>query len=111
MNQLCWVQWFIAGIINASKRPQYVQTKLERSGTLTLSTGAPQGCALSANLFVLYTNDLQSDSEETCIIKYADDTVVVGLISGDDNSKYFECTKMYFKSRKLVWHQPSVSQY
>ena len=81
-------RWILHFLI---KRPQYVQTKLERSSTLTLSTGAPQGCALSANLFVLYTNDLQSDSEETCIIKYADDTVVVGLISDDDDSKYFEC--------------------
>jgi hypothetical protein len=72
-------------------RPQYVQTPLEKSNLLTLSTGAPQGCALSANLFVLYTNDLQSDTEDTCIIKYADDTVVVGFIRDDAYTEYLEC--------------------
>lgn len=57
---------------------------------IILNTGAPQGCVLSAILFTIYTSDCRSSSENTIIIKYADDTVIVGLISKDDESDYKE---------------------
>ena len=89
MNVPNYLQLWILNFL--TNRPQFVQTALERSDTLILSTGAPQGCALSATLFVLYTNDLQNNSDKTCIIKYADDTVVVGLVNEDDDSEYLKC--------------------
>jgi hypothetical protein len=69
-------------------RVQYVKTKHEQSSPLTLNTGAPQGCVLSPLLFVLYTNDLHMNSEYVKLLKYADDTLILGLISGDDESHY-----------------------
>ena len=51
---------------------------------IVINTGAPQGCVLSALLFIVYTNALSLSSENCKIIKYADDTVVIGLIS-DNN--------------------------
>ncbi|KAK1791119.1 hypothetical protein P4O66_002153 [Electrophorus voltai] len=51
------------------------------SSTLTLSTGAPQGCVL---LYSLYTYDCVVTSSSTTIVKFADNTIVMYLISGND---------------------------
>ena len=53
------------------------------------NTGAPQGCVLSALLFIFYANDCRSTDENVKIYKYADDTVILGLLNGT-NDIYFE---------------------
>ena len=58
------------------------------STVLSISTGAPQGCVLSAILYIIYTNELRSRFTNCHLIKYADDTVIVGLISNNDESEY-----------------------
>ncbi len=60
------------------------------SSSLTLSTGSPQGCVLSPLLYALYTYDCVSTHPTNKIIKFADDTTVVGLISGGDETAYRE---------------------
>ncbi|KAF7646089.1 hypothetical protein LDENG_00193790 [Lucifuga dentata] len=65
-----------------SERPQFV--------LITLSTGSPQGCVLSPLLFTLMTHDCVARSTSNHIIKYADDTTVVGLIRNDDDRAYRE---------------------
>ena len=48
---------------------------------------SPQGCVLFAVLFTLYTNGLVA--KHNCyIIKYADDTAIIGLISADNEQDY-----------------------
>jgi len=44
------------------------------------NTGTPQGSVLSPILFVLYTNELRSAKSNCKIIKYADDTALIGKI-------------------------------
>ena len=73
-----------------TNRKQYVRTELECSSTITINTGAPQGCVLSAFLFIIYTNDLSRFSHNCRIIKYADDTVVIGLINDNNEDDYKE---------------------
>lgn len=58
------------------------------SSPLTLSTGSPQGCVLSPLLYTLYTSDCTPSHPSNLIIKFADDTTVVGLISGGDETDY-----------------------
>ena len=78
--------WILNFLTN---RTQYVKTSKCNSSLLTINTGAPQGCVLSAFLFIVYTNDMNKNHDNCKIIKYADDTVVLGLIKGQNEDHYF----------------------
>ena len=71
-----------------TNRKQYVRTEIELCSTTSINTGAPQGCVLSAFLFIIYTNTLSLCSTTSKIIKYADDAVVIGLINNDNEQEY-----------------------
>ncbi len=82
---LCnWILDFLTG------RPQSVRVSHNTLSTNTLSTGAPQGCVLSPLLFTLLTHDCTAKFSSNHIIKFADDTTVVGLISNNDETHYRE---------------------
>uniref|UniRef100_A0A1A8ATP4 Reverse transcriptase domain-containing protein n=1 Tax=Nothobranchius furzeri TaxID=105023 RepID=A0A1A8ATP4_NOTFU len=82
-TSLCnWILDFLTG------RPQSVRIGNCTSSTTTLSTGAPQGCVLSTLLFTLLTHDCVATHSSNYIIKFADDTTLVGLISKNDESAY-----------------------
>ena len=82
-THLCaWVLDFLTA------RPQVVRMGRHTSSSLILSTGSPQGCVLSPLLYSLYTHDCVAKSSDNTIIKFADDTVVVGLISGNNEEAY-----------------------
>ena len=54
------------------------------SDVLFSSSGSPQGCVLSPLLFILYTNDCRSQYPQHHILKFADDSVILSLLSSDD---------------------------
>ncbi|KAI3352074.1 hypothetical protein L3Q82_020887, partial [Scortum barcoo] len=82
---LCdWILNFLTG------RPQAVRMGSTTSSTLTLNTGAPQGCVLSPLLYSLFTHDCVATHSSNTIVKFADDTTVIGLITGDDETAYRE---------------------
>ncbi len=82
-TSLCnWLLDFLTG------RPQAVRVGSNTSSTITLNTGAPQGCVLSPLLFTLLTHDCTPSHNSNLFIKFADDTTVVGLISNRDETNY-----------------------
>ncbi len=84
-TSLCdWIQDFLTA------RPQVVKVGQFTSNSITLNVGAPQGCVLSPLLYSLYTHDCVSSHSSTSIIKFADDTVVLGLINNNDEAAYLE---------------------
>ncbi len=78
-------QWITSFLTD---RQQLVRLGKLTSRTLTISTGAPQGCVLSPLLFSLYTNDCTSKDPSVKLLKFADDTTVIGLIKDGDESSY-----------------------
>ncbi|KAK3535797.1 hypothetical protein QTP70_021110 [Hemibagrus guttatus] len=82
-SSICqWITSFL------TDRHQLVKLGKFKSNSCTTSTGAPQGCVLSPLLFSLYTNDCTSTDPSVKLLKFADDTTVIGLIQDGDESAY-----------------------
>ncbi|KAI2667379.1 RNA-directed DNA polymerase from mobile element jockey [Labeo rohita] len=96
-NICLWIKDFL------TERPQSVRMGPHNSSTLTISTGVPQGCLLSPFLYSLYSYDCIPSYNANIIIKFVDDTTVVGLITGGDKSAYREEIK-----RLMVWRNQDV---
>ncbi|KAK2901605.1 hypothetical protein Q8A73_011351 [Channa argus] len=78
-------QWITSFLTD---RQQLVRLGKLSSSTRTISTGTPQGCVLSPLLFSLYTNDCTSKHPSVKLLKFADDTTLIGLIQDGDESAY-----------------------
>jgi hypothetical protein len=78
---LCnWILDFLMG------SPQVVRVGKYISTTLLLNTGAPQGCMLCPLLYSLFSHDCVVTHVLNSIIKFADETTVVGLITNNDKT-------------------------
>ena len=74
-----WIASFL------SNRTQYTKCGTNRSLSATTNTGTPQGTVLSPLLFSIYTDTIRSSVASVKILKYADDTVLLGNISVHDD--------------------------
>ena len=83
------IRWICSFLTN---RTQCVRIGIHLSESVSISTGAPQGCALSPALFSLYTSDCRPIPPESDdkLFKYADDKALVGLIKNNDSSSYIQ---------------------
>ncbi len=98
-SSLCdWIQDFLTA------RPQVVKVGQFTSNSITLNIGAPQGCVLSPLLYSLYTHDCVSSHSSTSIVKFAYDTVVLVLISNNDETAYLDEVE-----RLTSWCQGNIS--
>jgi gmma-aminobutyric acid receptor subunit gamma/cGMP-dependent protein kinase 2 len=71
-------------------RRQVIRVYNNTSATLKLNTGAPQGSVLSPLLYSLFTHDCTARHDSNTIIKFADDTTVVGMITVNNETSYRE---------------------
>ncbi|XP_055499201.1 UPF0462 protein C4orf33 homolog isoform X1 [Leucoraja erinacea] len=71
-----------------TERLQAVRLGPHLSSTITLSTGTPQGCVLSPMLYSLFPHDCVPAYDTNTIVKFADDTTVIGLITNGDETNY-----------------------
>ncbi len=84
-RSLCsWILDFLTG------RSQVVSMGNNTSSPLILNTGAPQGCVLSPLLYSLYKHDCTATHSSNVIVKFADDTTAIGLITDNDETAYRE---------------------
>ena len=82
-SSICqWITSFL------TDRQQLVRLGKFMSNSCSTNTGAPQGCVLSPLLFSLYTNDCTSKDPFVKLLKFADDTTLIGLIQDGDESAY-----------------------
>ena len=81
-------EWIYSFLSNRVQRT-IVDGKL--SNPITTNTGTPQGCCLSPLLFSIYTNRITSNLSNVTVIKYADDTCIIGCIANQsDLCTYFD---------------------
>ena len=59
-----WISNFL------TNRTQYIKTSKRNSENISINTGGPQSCVLSAFLFIVYTNDMRSPNQNSHIIKF-----------------------------------------
>ncbi len=71
-------------------RSQVVRMGNNTSSPQILNTGVPQGCILSPLMYSLYTQDCTATHRSNVIVKFADDTTVISLITDDDEMAYRE---------------------
>ncbi|XP_013868639.1 RNA-directed DNA polymerase from mobile element jockey [Austrofundulus limnaeus] len=73
-----------------TSRPQHVRLDNHFSSTIIINTGVPQGCVMSPFLYSILTYDCRPVHGSNAIIKFADDTTVIGLIRDNDEAAYRE---------------------
>lgn len=73
-----------------SNREQYVKIGKQSSDIILSNTGTPQGSVISPLLFILYTDNLRSECENCTILKYADDTVLIGHIKNKNEYDQYQ---------------------
>ena len=84
INVSNWIASFL------SNRTQRTLVNSKLSNPVVKNTGTPQGSVISPTLFTIYTNGITSRAENMTILKYADDTCIIGLISNfSDANMYF----------------------
>ncbi|KAI2642469.1 putative RNA-directed DNA polymerase from transposon BS [Labeo rohita] len=97
-SSICqWITSFL------TDRQQLVRMGTLTSSSRTTNTGALQGCVLFPLLFSLYTNDCTSKDPSVKLLKFADDTTLIGLIQDGEESAYTAKSPVQEVKELAVW--------
>ena len=81
-----FIHWMLA---YHTKRTQFICLDINCcSDVITTNTGAPQGIVLTPFISTLCTADCRTQHVSHPLIKFADDTAMIGLIHNNDDAKY-----------------------
>ena len=82
-----WIKSFLLG------RTQCVLFEEEKSSSIDVESGVPQGFVLGSSLFLFYINDMPDDTKSTVKL-FADDTIVYLTVSSCDNTLQEDLDKL-----------------
>ena len=68
-----------------SNRQQFVQIEDNKSHTIKIAMGVPQGSILGPLLFIIYINDIVYSIDLFKFINFADDTTLFTTLNNHDN--------------------------
>lgn len=71
-----------------SDKPQSVRIGNRTSARIITNIGTPQGCVLSPILYTLFTYNCFTSHKDNIILKFADDTTLIGRITCGDETAY-----------------------
>ena len=105
---LSWFESYLSG------RPQFVSIDGQRSDSLLIKQGVPQGSVLGPALFLLFVNDIPLHLTNSTVDVYADDTTITASTNFSDlcsmtqrlNSdldvvrRWASCNKMFINKKK-----------
>ncbi|PIK42685.1 hypothetical protein BSL78_20454 [Apostichopus japonicus] len=80
------------------------------SDVILTNTGAPQGTVLAPFLFTLYTYDARSSEQGCSLIKFADDTAMIGLVNGNGDEAYLRQVQSFVNYCDLNFLQLNVAK-
>lgn len=69
-------------------RPKSVRIGNSNSASIITNIGTPQGCVLRPILYTLFTYDCVAYLPDNIILKFADETAVIGRVTGRDEPAY-----------------------
>ena len=78
----------ISWIFDLTNRLQYVRLNGVLSSVICTNNSAPQGTVLAPSLFSLYTAACRSTDESCPLVKFANDTELIGKINNDEGALY-----------------------
>ena len=104
-----------------SNRQQFVQIEDNKSHTIKIAMGVPQGSILGPLLFIIYINDIAYSSDLFKFINFADDTTLFTTLNNHDNinetineelskfHKWLKANKLSLnvnKTKAMAFHMP-----
>jgi len=102
------IKWYYSFLTN---RRQRVGVNGTSSEFRTLSTGAPQGCVSSPVFFTLYTDECRRQYYYNRVIKFSDDTAILGLLKKKDWCEDNHLALNVNKTREMVFDPRGVGDH